>query len=726
MPDLSGDIDQRIDEALSHQRDGLLDDAEAIYRDILANAPDHAETRHFLGLALHQRGDHMGALAELETAVRLAPGVGPFRFNLGLVQTAAGAFEDAAHSFRGLIDEGADAPDLLNAYAVALRHTGDRDEAEQVLTRLTQKHPAFAGGHFNLGNLLLAAGRLKNAVTCYERALELTPGNTEIIKNLAAALQGQGQLARARALLEQVLKSSPDDAAALNNLANILRQKGDLGGAEAALDRALALEPDLADAAYALGAIRITRNDVAGGRKAMAAAIHARPGFTKARWAAALALPQIYASVDERADARDTWLSGLERIVEDGVPDAGPPLDAAFDAISEILPFALAYQGEDDRAPMTAWGEHVSAIAAKALPAVAEPPPPPARARKRIGFVSAHFRSHTICNLFRGWIEGVNRDEFEVHLISSAGPGDDATAALAAKTDAAHLSPMGTTDLAHHIQALECDALIYPDIGMDPRTQVLAALPLAPRQLMSWGHPVTSGFPTVDTFISSDLMEPEDGARHYRENLVTLPGLSITYDPPTHPPEAVPHDYLCAQSLFKVMPEQDEAFAAILKETPNRKLAFFAHPIKEVTAAFRARLAGALRAQGIDPDAKLDFIPPCDRKTFLKHLAGARVVLDTFGWSGGNTSLETVAMGTPVVTLPGRFMRGRHTYAMNSMMELDGLIANDAGDYAEIAVRLMTDDGFLNDTRDRIAANADRLFTDARVIPAFDDLLRSI
>ena len=125
MADVTGDIDQRVDQALEHQRAGSLDKAEAAYRDILSAHPDHAEARHLLGLVLHQRGAHDAAARELTTAVALAPGIAQFRFNLGLVETAAGNFENAANTFKNLIDAGGDAPDLMNAYAVALRGAGE-------------------------------------------------------------------------------------------------------------------------------------------------------------------------------------------------------------------------------------------------------------------------------------------------------------------------------------------------------------------------------------------------------------------------------------------------------------------------------------------------------------------------------------------------------------------------------------------------------------------------
>ncbi|MGJ3259735.1 MAG: tetratricopeptide repeat protein [Rhodospirillales bacterium] len=726
MPDLNGDIDRQIDAALEQQRAGRLSEAETAYRTILRQEPDHAEVRQLLGLLLHQRGDSGHAIGELEAAVLLAPAVAQFRFNLGLVQTAAGVFENAARTFETLIAQGEDSPAAANAYAVALKGAGRPADAETVLERLTQSHPSFADAHFNLGNLRLADGRLSAAASCYETALDLAPKKTEIVRNLAAALQGLGNLERAETLLQGILAPNPDDAAALNNLANIRRQAGALDDAERLLRRALEADPGMADAAYSLGCIRITRNDVEGGRNALAAARRARAGFIKADWTATLALPQIYASADERTAARTAWRAGLERIAEAGVPSDPADLREAFAGISEIVPFALAYQGENDRAAMTRWGTLVSKIAARMLPDLAMPPTPPARTRKRIGFISAHFRAHTICNLFKGWLAGADRDAFEVHLISTAGPGDGVTRGLSDKVDTAHLAPMGVPELARHIHGLGCDALIYPDIGMDPRTQVLAALPLAPRQLMGWGHPVSSGLPAVDTFISSELMEPDEGADHYREGLMTLPGLSIVYDRPPHPGDPAAHDYLCAQALFKIMPEQDAVFASILKETPGRKLAFFAHPIAEVTAAFRDRLAAVLRNRGIDADTALEFIPPCDRAAFLKHLSGARVILDTFGWSGGNTSLEAFAMETPVVTLPGRFMRGRHTHAMLKLLELDALAATGADDYVRIATRLMTDELFHDEVTAQIAKGADRLFGDPRVIPAFNDLLRTL
>ncbi len=62
--------------------------------------------------------------------------------------------------------------------------------------------------------------------------------------------------------------------------------------------------------------------------------------------------------------------------------------------------------------------------------------------------------------------------------------------------------------------------LVYLDIGIHAILTHLAALRLAPVHYVGWGTPVTSGLPTMDDFLSSELMEPDDGQTHYSEKLV--------------------------------------------------------------------------------------------------------------------------------------------------------------------------------------------------------------
>lgn len=714
------DINRRIAEALDRQRAGDAPTAEAMYHGILADVPDHPEALYLLGLARHQQGAHQDALELIRQALPALGNPPEAHFNLSLVQAAAGQHDAAAETLRALIKGGYGGPQVRNALGIALKNAGRLGEAIDELERLCAEVPEFAGGPYNLGNALLAAGRTRDAVAAFDRATQIAPGNPEIRLNLAAALQALGETHQAHSILVHLSRTTPN-ADVLNNLAVVQRQEGARHVARQNLEQALSLAPSHADAAYNLGALQADLNDVAGAKLSFARAAASRPGFLKAKWAAALTLPQIYPSEDTRLAARADWLKGLDEVASAPVAETDVP--AAFAALSEITPFALAYQGEDDRNAMSRWGDLAANIAARALPDLAQPPHPPTRDRKRIGFVSAHFRAHTIERLFAGWLTGLDRSRFEVFLISTSGPGDERTFDLAAKADGRIVSPMGTAELARAVHALGCDVLVYPDIGMDPRTQVLAALRLAPKQAMSWGHPVTSGLPTMDAFLTSAAMEPDTGGAHYREELVSLPGLSVSVARPADPGGTDhPHELFCAQSLFKITPGQDAVFAAIAAET-GAPVTFVAHPIPEVTKAFRDRIAAAFRRDGLDPEKTLRFAPPCARDEFLRHLKGSKVVLDTFSWSGGNTSLEALAMGAPVVTLPGHFMRGRHTLAMLRIMGLDDLIAEDRDDYVRIACELCRDASIRNDVRAEIAKTSGRLFEASEPIAALNDFL---
>ena len=146
MPGLNGDIDRQIDAALEQQRNGRLAEAEAAYRAILDQEPDHAETHQLLGLLLYQRGDTERALGELRNAVRLAPDVMQFGFNLGLVQTAAQAFAVAIPVSRKTKAE------------MAASAVGDRPDAKVAATPM-ESTQAFGFTHWKAAAEKKPSGR---------------------------------------------------------------------------------------------------------------------------------------------------------------------------------------------------------------------------------------------------------------------------------------------------------------------------------------------------------------------------------------------------------------------------------------------------------------------------------------------------------------------------------------------------------------------------------------
>jgi predicted O-linked N-acetylglucosamine transferase (SPINDLY family) len=263
---------------------------------------------------------------------------------------------------------------------------------------------------------------------------------------------------------------------------------------------------------------------------------------------------------------------------------------------------------------------------------------------------------------------------------------------------------------------------------MEPLSYILAFARLAPVQCVSFGHPNTTGIPTMDYFISNDLFEPPDAQSHYSEKLVQLrdlPTLAYYYKPkmPAGPATresfGLPAEatlYVCPQTLYKLHPEFDDLLRAILARDSRALVVLIAGQFQEFAERLRQRFARTLP----EGEQRIVFLPFMAFDRFMQLLCLADVILDSVHFNGMNSSLQAFAAGTPVVTLPGRFQRGRHTQAMYRKMGIIDCIAASAEHYVDVAVRIATDSPYRQALRERILARHHVLFEDPRVIGEFE------
>jgi CRISPR-associated protein Csy1 len=246
---------------------------------------------------------------------------------------------------------------------------------------------------------------------------------------------------------------------------------------------------------------------------------------------------------------------------------------------------------------------------------------------------------------------------------------------------------------------------------------------------------VTTGGAATDHYLTCAAMEPEDARAHYSENLVGLPGLGVGYAMPETPPAfereklRLPTDrrlYICPQSLFKIHPAMDALFARLLAADPEGVIVFFQATARGVTDRFAARLQRSLAAHGVAPGAQLKFLPRMNSTAFRRALAAVDLVIDTTHWSGGNTSLDAIAAGVPVVTLPGHFMRARQSDAMLRMIGLAELVADSPDDYVARAVAIASDAPRNRALRARIAERRGAIFDRPEPVAAFAETLLAL
>ena len=245
----------------------------------------------------------------------------------------------------------------------------------------------------------------------------------------------------------------------------------------------------------------------------------------------------------------------------------------------------------------------------------------------------------------------------------------------------------------------EIDILMLPDVGMTPESRILASHRIAPVQFTAWGHPITTGSSNVDYFVSSDLMEPDDAQSHYSETLVRLPNLALFLTPTpsleigTQKFEFPAGRILfgCLQSIYKYLPQYDYVYPLIAKHVSQSLFVFLEADHLYATNIFKERLLKEFVLHGLDFHKHVKFVPRVSASNYIRLMSEMDVILDPIGWTGGNTSLQAIELGKPIVTFPGEFMRGRHTHAMLRMMGLDNHSSSSLGAYVDRAISLGSD-----------------------------------
>jgi predicted O-linked N-acetylglucosamine transferase (SPINDLY family) len=237
-------IPQAFELALRHHQEGRLAPAEALYRQILAAQPKHADALHLLGLIAHQAGRHALAVDLIRQAIALDPNNPAAHCNLGEACRALGRLDEAIANYRRALELTPDYPEAHNNLGAALAGECRLDEAIAAYRRALQLKPGFPEASNNLGEALRKQGRFDESIAACHQALRLKSDFPEAQNNLGAALAAQGQLDAAIAAYRRAIALNPGYADAHNNLAIALKDHGALAEAIIEFRNALALNPE--------------------------------------------------------------------------------------------------------------------------------------------------------------------------------------------------------------------------------------------------------------------------------------------------------------------------------------------------------------------------------------------------------------------------------------------------------------------------------------------------
>ena len=674
--------------------------AEKFYDETLKQNPNNLDALNNLGMLLNQKGKTQKAKNCLKKAIKINPNYDVSYNNLGLVLKQLGEYKSAK-----------------NCYEKAIQINKNYDAA-----------------HYNLGNILKQLGEKLKAINCYEKAIQINPNYEAAYYNLGNTFEELGKHQKAINCYEKTIKINANYLGAHNNLGNIFEKLGDHKKAINCYEKAIQINPNYIDAYNNLGNVL---KQLGKHQRAMACyekAIKIEPDNLTSHWLFMNNFPIIYKNLEEVDYYRKKFGNSIKQINKILDTKKTYTKKEFLNAISSSTNFYLHYQGKDVLELQKSYAYLIERITKKIYQEFHQ------KRKKniplkgvKIGFISAFFRNHTVSKLFKNFVLKLDHKLFKKFVYFADDKSDHITNEI--KNNVDHFFYNSDVDKLINQISNDClDMILYLDIGMTPKIQILSSLRLAPFQFNTWGHPITSGFKNIDYYLSGELMETHNSQIYYSEKLINLPNLGINYNSPNLssikklniPNKSNKTIFLNLQSLFKLLPEDDHIYLDIIKKHPNCCFWFLEAINNSITSTFKDRISKLFQKEGYNFERYSYFHPRCSQDEFFGLIKESDIILDSLNWSGGNTSLEAVSLNKPIVTYPSNFMRGRHTYAILKILDINETIASSKKKYTEIAVKLGSDIKFRNFIINKIKKNKKKLFNDDKPIRFFEEFIRKI
>lgn len=436
--------------------------------------------------------------------------------------------------------------------------------------------------------------------------------------------------------------------------------------------------------------------------------------------------PPVFVAAGE-AELYHTHLLGWARAIHQSIRTApGDPLTSAaasfFTGNANYIPLYLSGQNTREAAEKRAAIIEFTLRQHGAVIDAILPRRPQHRRKIKVGFLSAHFGAQTETHVTLPALQ-LDRNKFEVCLFAvgrNPGPVEDHCRSLA---DSFTVLP---ADLHQQVQAIRAAALDAIIVGTNVtavtnQVSLIATHRLAPRQLVSYCSPVSTGMRHIDGYLTGTFCAGPGLQQHFTEQLhfcegppgcldysVEGRGGDLRFD---RPRLGIADDevvFLNAAACFKILPEMLDTWARILQAVPKSRLLLLPFnpnwasdfPVKQFTRI----LNEAFQRHGLAAD-RFILAKSLRSRAEVKELEKvADVYLDTFPFSGSIAVIDPLELGIPVVTREGTTTRSRAAAALLRDLDLPELITQDEPSYRSTAVKLGTDAGFRRQIGTRILA----------------------
>lgn len=694
-PNSSALIKEAFADAVAHHQAGRLQQAEELYRAILQLAPQNADANHNLGVIAVQLQQPAASLPFFQAAVAANPGKPQFWQSYIEALNAAGetaaAQEVAQLSRRHGVALSTTAqqektpaaatpppaaclptPAELQALSAAFAKR-DYARMEQLAVALTQKYPHAMEGWKALSLARYHTHHFEDALPANLKMVELRPKDAQSYADLGLILWRLRRPQEAEVAFLQAIALEPNVSDTHTNLGNVYKDQERLDEAAACYRRAIELDPKQAVPYSNLGVLLTTGQAFREAEACFRKALQLEPQNAFALRNLSTALVKL------------GHLGEAESVIRKAIAiDPDSPL--AYD----LLLFVLNYTHIDKAGEARDLAEQYGRLVARRRSQLyrewrCEKNP----LRLKIGLVSADLHSHPVGYFVESLVSNLPTDSIE--LVAYVHMSEQKCDALTTRirphfSDWKSIYRLSDQDAAALIHADGIHVLLDLSGHITDNRLPLFAFKPAPIQASWLGYFATTGVAEMDYLIGDPWLCPAGEEAHFTEAVWRLPQTWLSFTPPETdvPVSALPAlqngcvTFGCFNNLNKMNDAVVSLWAELLHQLPDARLLLKAPQLRD--SAVQAETASRFALHGIGSD-RLMLEGPSPRQEYLQAYAKVDIALDPFPYPGGATSVDTLWMGVPVLTLRGnRFLAHLgESVAMNA--GLDQWIAQDKTDY---------------------------------------------
>lgn len=520
-------------------------------------------------------------------------------------------------------------------------------DAVDRFARVARERPGDAVAQTDLAIALSQAGRVDEAVDCFRQAAALAPNSAAVQCNLGTALTEQGRLDEALAVQARAAQLNPGLPQLHISRGHTLRMAGQFDAAAQSFQRAIESDPGNADARFGLANLLKESGRASDAVTTLREAIALRPDDHKVH--SCLLLTMNY--------------------------DPACPAESILEEARR-------------------WAERHAARASAALERHTNAADPDRRLK--VGYVSADFKAHPSDAFLRPLLATHDADRYQVYCYSEVLRGDETTAEFQRQAFAwRNTVRLSDRQFAEQVRADEIDVLVDLKLHTAGNRLLVFARRPAPVQLTWLGYPGTTGLDCFDARLTDPYLDPPGAGggpgphdAFYSEPSWRLPHTFWCYQPPAEadlpvgPAPLASNGYVTFASLNNFAKTNDDVlrlWAEVLAQVPGSRLLLLAP-----AGSARQRVLAIFTERGVDAQ-RVEFVGRLPRAEYFANFRRADIALDPFPYNGHTTSLDSLWMGVPVVTLVGPTAAGRAGLGQLSNLGLTELITYDPAQYVAIA-----------------------------------------